>query len=173
MAVSPLCKRHQLSDPRLTNPAPRPSLPSHPTPHILIFTPRVLQTILLPLHIPPLKPTQPINNDSNQTTLMVDGMVSRALPPHRPTQPHALDILDLLRRDLRRIIRDHDLCVGIVGPGGDGLGVVVHLGAEAWDSLCDAKSLVIGLGGTGWKSEEGEVHGCQIRSSSVLSFSRS
>ncbi len=56
-------------------------------------------------------------------------MISATLPPHRPAETHVLDILDLLRGGLGRVVGDHCARGWVVAPGSYGVGVVVELGA--------------------------------------------
>jgi hypothetical protein len=82
-----------------------------------------------------LIPTQSLDCDVDQAITAGTRVIARALPPHGTTKAGVLDVVDLLARDLRRVVRDHGAGCWIVGPGCDGLGVVEDLGAGFGESL--------------------------------------
>ena len=102
---------------------------------IVILAVRVLKAVLALLHMLGLIPTQSLYRDVDQTVAAGTRVVAGALPPHGTTETGVLDVVDLLTRDLRRVVRDHGAGCWVVGPGCDSLRVVEDLGAGFGESL--------------------------------------
>lgn len=96
----------------------------HPAPEVIILALRILQAILAPLHMLPLIAPQTLNGNIDQAIRAVARVIARSLPPHGAAQADVLDVLDFLAGDLRVVVGDHGAGGGVVGPGGDCLGVV-------------------------------------------------
>jgi hypothetical protein len=79
--------------------------------------------------------TKALNSDVDQAVAADPWVVARALPPHGTAKAGVLDVVDLLARDLRRVVGDHGAGCWVVGPGRDGLRVVEDLGAGLGESL--------------------------------------
>jgi len=101
----------------------------HPRPQIIILRLGKPKHILHLFHMPAPIPPQPLHRHPDQTLLAFQRMIPATLPPHRPAETHVLDILDLLRGGLGRVVGDHCARGRVVAPGGDGVEVVVDLGA--------------------------------------------
>lgn len=110
---------------------------------VIILTLRVLQAILALLHVLPLVSAQSLHRDVDQAVRAGTGVVARELPPHGAAEASVLDVIDLLARDLRIVVRDHGAGCGVVGPGRDGLVIVVDLGVGLGEGL--EVSLLVGV----------------------------
>lgn len=113
---------------------------------VVILAERILEAVLAPLHMLTLVSTQPLNRDVDQAVGAGTWVIAGTLPPHGTTKTSILDVVDLLTRDLRRVVGDHGAGCWVVGPRCDGLRVVEDLGASFGKSL---GSLVSRCSGTG------------------------
>ena len=102
---------------------------------VVILAIRVLEAVLALLHMLALVPTQSLDRDVDQAVAAVPWVVAGALPPHGTTKTRVLDVVDLLTRDLRRVVGDHGAGCWVVGPGCYGLRVVEDLSAGLGESL--------------------------------------
>jgi len=114
---------------------PHNLLVRHTRPQVVILTGGILETVLTLLHVLASVPTQTLHREIDQALATVARVVAGTLPPHGTTKTGVLDVLDLLARNLRRVVGDHGARCWVVGPGRDGLGVFVDLGASFGESL--------------------------------------
>jgi hypothetical protein len=111
---------------------------------VVILAIRILEAVLALLHMLALVASQPLNREVDQAVAAGTRVIAGALPPHGATKSGVLDVVDLLARDLRRIVGDHGARCWVVGPGRDGLRVVEDLGAGLGERL---EMLLVGVFG--------------------------
>jgi hypothetical protein len=112
---------------------------------VVILAIRILEAVLALLHMLALVASQPLNREVDQAVAAGTRVIAGALPPHGATKTGVLDVVDLLARDLRRVVGDHGAGCWVVGPGRDGLRVVEDLGAGLGERLWILLVDVVGL----------------------------
>jgi hypothetical protein len=118
-------------------PKTKPSnlLVRHARLQVIVLAIRILKAVLALLHVLGLVASQPLNREVDQAVGAGTRVIAGALPPHGTAKTGVLDVVDLLARDLRRVVGNHGAGCWVVGPGRDGLRVLEDLGAGLGECL--------------------------------------